>query len=274
VVLTQWAANPEKLACPIPAAQCRWPVTFLGMAYGNRPKWIARLKQRGIDVNCFGYGWENGAVDADDIPHIARNSVISLNFGDSDWVLKGMLPRRNRQVKARIFEVPGYGGFLLSQPAENLSRYYRIGEEIVLFENIQDLIEKITHFLTHPHLRDEIARAAHARTRAEHTYDQRLSSLLGRAQKLMAGQTEKGLKIKDSNTINMNCLQKLESAHAPSPLLYVLKYFLLLPCTAIWGRKRGPRAARRILFEIYWRIAGKKTYSVTGWPGRIFYKES
>lgn len=36
VLLTQWGANADHLQQPIPASACRWDVSFIGMAYGNR----------------------------------------------------------------------------------------------------------------------------------------------------------------------------------------------------------------------------------------------
>jgi hypothetical protein len=37
---------------------------------------------------------------------------------------------------------------------------------------------------------------------------------------------------------------------------------------------RGPKAARRMLYETNWRLVGAVTYSATGWPGRVFDLES
>jgi spore maturation protein CgeB len=180
--LTQWAANADNLYEPIPAKDCRWNVSFVGTAYGNRKKWMAALNDKGIHVNCFGYGWEKGAVPANTIPEIVRNSVISLNFGDSNWMLKGLWPYRSRQIKARVFEVPGYGGFLLTENAENLENFYRLGKEIALFSSIDDLVNKIKYLLANPVDRDEIAWAGHAKARQSHTYDHRFSDLLALCQ--------------------------------------------------------------------------------------------
>jgi spore maturation protein CgeB len=50
---------------------------------------------------------------------------------------------------------------------------------------------------------------------------------------------------------------------------------ILVRCARlIWGERRGPRAARRMIFELSWRFAGARTYAAAGWPGRMFYKES
>ena len=54
----------------------------------------------------------------------------------------------------------------------------------------------------------------------------------------------------------------------------LLRGLLVLPCSLFWGRERGARAARRMLFELSWRLAGDHTYCAAGWPGRLFYHES
>jgi spore maturation protein CgeB len=53
-----------------------------------------------------------------------------------------------------------------------------------------------------------------------------------------------------------------------------LRALLLAVCQPLWGRYRGGRAARRILFEFSWRIFGETTYSARGLPGRLFYLDS
>jgi spore maturation protein CgeB len=68
--------------------------------------------------------------------------------------------------------------------------------------------------------------------------------------------------------------ENIARSHHLTPALRLLRWLLLLPCIAVWGRQRGPRAARRLLFELSWRFAGATTYSARGWPGRLFFRES
>jgi len=269
-ILTQWAADADKLADPLPARQCRYQVSFVGSAYGNRPQWIAELKKRGIDTVCFGHGWPSGPVPAADIQGIIRESVISLNFGDSGLVMRGLIPRRSRQIKARVFEVPGAGGFLMTENADKLESFYIPGKEIVVFNDIDDLAGKIKHFLSHPDKRDEIARAGHARTRDEHTYDLRFRNLLERATR------SSGTNDSDPAVcrIDFSAFSAFVKAHEVGWALKILKFGLLVPCLILSGGKRGPRLARRLMFEISWRLFRRQTYSARGLPGRLFYQES
>lgn len=267
-VLTQWAANSANLVEPLPASQCRYRVSFIGTAYGNRPKWISALDELGIKVECFGHGWKAGTVSTEDIPRIMRDSIISLNFGDSGMVMHGIIPRKSRQIKARVFEVPGAGGFLMTENAANLDSFYRVGEEIVVYEGISELADKIAYFLEHTEKRDSIAMAGYDRTRTEHTYEARFEKLLELASQIKAA---RGL---EPCVIDYGKFDSIRKRYKMGLLMNLVKLVLLAPCIVVWGRKRGPRAARRFLFEISWRVAGKNTYSVSGWPGRLFYRES
>jgi spore maturation protein CgeB len=49
---------------------------------------------------------------------------------------------------------------------------------------------------------------------------------------------------------------------------------LIVACgILLFGKKKGPRAARRLVYEISWRIFREKTYSASGLPGRMFPKQ-
>jgi spore maturation protein CgeB len=267
-VLTQWAANSATMIAPLPASFCNYQVSFVGSAYGNRVKWMDELNKHGIKVNCFGYGWPSGPISAEDIPRIIRESVISLNFGDSGLVLKAGLPVRTRQIKARVFEVPGMGGFLMTESAECLDIFYKINNEIVIFNDIKDLAFKIKHDLHDTDCRDFIAKSSFSRTQKEHTYEMRFEWIFN---ELLDRKVEHS---KQECTMDMKQFATLARMHRTGVLLNSLKLLIELPCILFFGKKRGPRAARRFLYELSWRLFGKKTYSVKGWPGRLFYENS
>jgi spore maturation protein CgeB len=270
-VQTQWAASADALAEPLPANACRYQITFVGSAYGNRRQWVQGLRDRGVDIQCFGHGWDGGAIAAEDIPRIYRESVLTLNFGDSGLHVRGLLPYRSRQIKARVFEVPGAGGCLLTEDADGLADYYVPGREIVLFNDADQLAQTIRHYLAHPDERDAIARAGFERTRREHTYDQRFATLIAQAQRRKAAA---GRPAADDVTTWRTAFAPLAAAHRSTARIGWLRSLIASPFTWIWGARRGPRAARRLLFELSWRMAGACTYSARGWPGRLFYRES
>jgi len=259
IVLTQWAANTGGLRVPMSADTCPLQVSFVGSAYGRRARWVEGLRERGIKVECFGHGWPNGPIGSTRVREIYQQSVISLNFAESST-------GGGRQVKARVFEIPGAGGFLLTQRAPELDRWYRPDEEMATFDDINDLEAKIRFYLGHAQARDRIARAGHARTVDEHIYERRFAPLLAAASAHRRAAADPDAAV--------TLLDQAERAYRPSASLRLLRGVLLAVCTAIWGPVRGARAARRLLYELSWRVFGAATYRARGWPGRLFYRES
>ncbi len=202
-----------------------------------------------------------------------RESVISLNFADSGLVFSGLVPRRSRQIKARTFEVPGAGGFLMSEHAENLDSFYVAGKEIVTFTGLGDLVDKINFYLAHSTERDEIAWRGYVRTRNEHTYEDRFRELFRTALERFPIRSD-GAKAEKQCKFDLAVFGELQRQYATGLWLNLVRWLLSIPCVALLGRKRGPRAARRLLYELSWRLLGQKTFTASGWPGRLFYHES
>ena len=66
---------------------------------------------------------------------------------------------------------------MLTGKADDLENYYQFGKEIVCFEDIHDLIDKIRYYLAHEEERAAIARAGYERTLREHTYTHRFEAI-------------------------------------------------------------------------------------------------
>ena len=257
LVLTQWAASSGWLAQPKPAGDCARQVSFIGSAYGNRPARVAALHQAGVAVECHGHGWPNGALPAERIPEIMRDSIVSLNFSEAGQ-------GGGKQIKARVFEVPAAGGLLLTEDVPYLADYLAPEREFVSFRDDAELAARIRELLAEPAWRDAIAQAGHARVAREHTYEARLEVLLA----CLPPRSQA------PQPIDWIGFERSARRHRPSLALRLLRALLVMPCVLLWGRARGPRAARRLLFELSWRLVGRRTYTAGGWPGRLFYRES
>ncbi len=181
--------------------------------------------------------------------------MISLNFANA---------RGDNQIKARTFEVPGAGGFLLSESADGIEKFYAVDKEIAVFRGDAELSEKVRHFLAHPAERDAIARAGFARTKRDHTYDARLRELLAFALEA------KDKWLRERKPMSPFSFEHCCARHRLTGPLRLLRTALLKVCCAIWGAQRGPRAARRLVFESSWRLVGAHTFTAKGLPGRLF----
>lgn len=80
----------------------------------------------------------------------------------------------------RVYLSLGFGAFMLHPFCGQLATDYRDGEEIVFYRGMDDLHEKIRHYLREPEERKRIAAAGLERTLREHTYRHRVAHLLGR----------------------------------------------------------------------------------------------
>ncbi|SHL54450.1 spore maturation protein CgeB [Bradyrhizobium lablabi] len=268
VFLSQWAASAATSLEPCSSQSCHYDVSFVGSMYGYRAEWIAALRASGIAVSCFGHGTENGVVSAAEIPEIFRASRISLNFSGSGQNPGGAGSLDQRQIKARTFEVPGAGGFLLTEVAPELEQYFAVGSEIAVFTSPGELVEKARHYLDHPGERDVIARAGHARVITEHTYERRISEILEKLRPLQAARKTQLW------ALSVDALAAAVEQHRHKGFAGRLRSLLIAAFSLVFGSERGPRAARRFSYELSWRLAGATTYRARGLPGRLFYAES
>jgi spore maturation protein CgeB len=237
----------------VPAANCAYDVTFVGTAQPARVAMVEALERKGIRVQCFGFGWPAGPISPERIPDIFRLSRISLNFANSSGA---------NQVKARVFEVTGAGGFLLSQTAPGLERTFDYDREIAIFASIDECEQQVRRYLGAPVLRDAVARAGNARTQGQYSYVARLRGVL----EAMPPAAE----IQAESPVDFS---SVVAGHThPKVLRWIAGVLTALGC-GLFGRRRGPRFARRLCFELSWRIAGKTTFRAAGLVGRMFYAQ-
>jgi spore maturation protein CgeB len=268
IMVSQWAAASSRLAEPLPSRACDYDVSFVGAAYGNRRARVKAMARRGIDVTCFGHGWERGPVGSKDIDQVYRSSRVSLNFADSGLQLLGISLARSRQVKARTFEVPGAGGFLLTEESQSLAQYFSIGTEMITYHDDDEIAEKIRYFLNHPDERDVIARAGHQRVRRDHLYEARFAPILALALKIV------GERRKQPWALKPDLLHKFVEKHRGGITLRRILDSLRVASGELAHRRLFWRALRRLAYEISWRVCGDRTFRAAGFPGRFFYRES
>ncbi len=205
IILSQWGYNHFNKS-PKKNFQKK-NISFVGMSYGSRLKNIKYLEKRNhIKIDCWGSGWPNGRLKDHKMFDLFENSLININFTKSSNQLtlknfiKILLKKDNykltintpreiidnikifiqkdiRQIKARIFEVTGAGGFLLSEKCKYLDQYFETDREIVTFENIKEASDKIAFYKKKEKLIYEISKNAEKRVLNEHTYEKRFKKI-------------------------------------------------------------------------------------------------
>jgi spore maturation protein CgeB len=119
-----------------------------------------------------------GPCDDASLPTIFNESQVNLGFSDTGWHSETKVRRsKNLQCRLRDFEVPMAGGFYLVQEAPDHSQYYKLGEEIVVWSEPGDFIDKIIFYSRHERAAARIREAGQKRVLGEHTWKHRFDRL-------------------------------------------------------------------------------------------------
>jgi spore maturation protein CgeB len=84
----------------------------------------------------------------------------------------------NNANNMRLYEATGVGTLLITDRKQNLGQIFEPGREVVVYSDAEEAVRLIRYYLAHPHEAAEIARAGQARTLRDHTYRQRMVSLV------------------------------------------------------------------------------------------------
>jgi hypothetical protein len=77
----------------------------------------------------------------------------------------------------RLFEATGMGALLMTEAARNLPGLFEPGVEVVTYDGVDDLVDKVRHYAARDDEREAIATAGQRRTLADHTYRRRIAEL-------------------------------------------------------------------------------------------------
>ena len=94
-----------------------------------------------------------------EMPYVFAVSDINLNIS-----VKGI----QSGVPQRAFDILASGGFLLSNYQQELVELFSYGEEMVVYESLEDAVEKCNFYLCNQELRGKIARKGRERVLTEH----------------------------------------------------------------------------------------------------------
>jgi spore maturation protein CgeB len=78
----------------------------------------------------------------------------------------------------RLYEATGVGTLLVTDWKKNLNELFEPGREVVPYRSPEECVELVRYYLEHEDERQAIAQAGQARTLRDHTYYQRVQSLL------------------------------------------------------------------------------------------------
>jgi len=177
-----------------PDAGRRHAVSFVGSIHSDRVHrgGVQLLERLSTDVDLELWG----PIDA----KLPRSSPIRTRHRGQAWgmdmyrVLAQSRIAVNRHgdfaggyaANMRMFEATGVGALLMTESATNLPDFFEPGREVVPYDSVDDLVDKIRHFLAHEEERRRIAAEGQRRTLTEHTYGRRIRQLAGMLESRLA----------------------------------------------------------------------------------------
>lgn len=103
-----------------------------------------------------------------EMPRIFRASRVNLNIN---------LRISQSGIPLRVMDILGAGGFLISNYQPEIAEYFVDGQEVVMYESVEDAIEKAIFYLNNEDLRARIAENGHNKVRDEFSYDIQLKKI-------------------------------------------------------------------------------------------------
>jgi len=155
--------------------------------YAGRVDMIKRVLQEGIDIKWWGHhiprklrtfgllfsgvrrAWGGEFAHHQGYAKIARLAKIMLGH-DS-------YPQLEKTLSSRAYLACGCGGFYLARYVKGMEEIFELDREIVVFETLDEMVEKIRYYLTHDAERRRIAEAGRRRVLEHYTYQKRFEQM-------------------------------------------------------------------------------------------------
>jgi spore maturation protein CgeB len=171
-------------------------ILFLGTNYGDlfplshfRRQMVERLKNEfGSRFGLYGGGWDKNEnnFSLSILPHMNQTQNNYIKYADgniSSYAEEGKAYRSckiainlshfeySRYSSDRMFRILGSGAFCLTHRFPDIEKDFKIGEEVVVWESIDDLVSKINYYLKNEREREIIAMRGCALARSKYTWN-------------------------------------------------------------------------------------------------------
>jgi spore maturation protein CgeB len=157
-------------------------LVIAGNMYPSRVRLLERLIAKGIPVKAYG----------STIPRWIGNSPVrEIHMGHPIWtedkarifrsaagVLNNLHPAEVAGVNMRLFEAAGSGAAVLCEFRPSVPELFEVGEEILAFQDFDELVEQASRLLDEPGLTAKLGDAAAQRTHRDHTLALRLATII------------------------------------------------------------------------------------------------
>ena len=168
-------------------------VVFIGSVGGihdNREKLLERIYKEGIPLKIYGNvlyaeGQDPEWVKMSHTGYGVTNEMHSTVCNSSKIVLGcDGWPTRSKSNSSRLYRTMDSGAFYLNTNTKGTDEIFKPGVHYDVYNDEDDLIDKIIYYLTHEREREKIARAGQKEIQEKHQFKNRLEEIFDGAKNL------------------------------------------------------------------------------------------
>lgn len=111
-----------------------------------------------------------------EMPFIFNKSKININM---------TIPNISSGLSLRVWDIIGCHGLLMTDFRPELLNFFKPDEDIVIYEDSDELIDKTSFYLKHDELRNKLADSAYEKVSAMHTTELRIEQIIKTARKFL-----------------------------------------------------------------------------------------
>ncbi|HOE91244.1 MAG TPA: glycosyltransferase [Candidatus Cloacimonadota bacterium] len=161
-------------------------ISFMGAAFTNRVNFFSQL--HGFNLKLWGTGWYDFDIFKDKCPlqearisiaqsvKIYQNSKININLHSA--MADNVFNQYGDFVNPRTFEILAAHGFQLVDDSPVIREFFTPDEDLVVFNSIEEAVDKIKFYLNNDALRKKIAENGYRKVMQYYTYKDRMNTAL------------------------------------------------------------------------------------------------
>lgn len=139
----------------------------LGQAYEVSVYTASEPDERFAD--CKGIHFRGTVDDEKELPFVYRAGRINLNM-TSRTITSG--------IPLRVLDVLACGGFLITNYQPEIAELFKDGQELVIYTDVHDCIDKVSYYLKNDAAREKIARRGHDAVKERFRLDAAVKTML------------------------------------------------------------------------------------------------
>jgi spore maturation protein CgeB len=174
------ACNP-RIHRPVEGGGSSGKVVVVGNLHPIRARLLERLVDDGVPIEIFGdprHAQRYESLAPYHSGRYVRGVDKAAVFRSAAAVLNNLHPAEIEGVNCRLFEATACGGAVVTEYREALPRLFEPGAEVYAFDNYDQLLLQLRTLVMDPTSALELRAAASHRALQDHTYAQRLRSML------------------------------------------------------------------------------------------------